>query len=88
MVVPFIAVIKGAFVISSLTFLSKSFSNLKSLFVKIPISLSFSSTTGTPDILYSAIIASASFIFASGPILMGSEITPLSFFLTFFTSYT
>ncbi|GBE36400.1 hypothetical protein BMS3Bbin07_00547 [bacterium BMS3Bbin07] len=80
-----VAVMSLSFVITSLTFLSIRVSNLRSLFVRIPISLPFT-VTGTPDILYRVIKAKASLIGASGETVIGSIIIPLSDFLTLSTS--
>jgi len=60
--------------------------NLRSLFVNIPTSFSFSSTTGTPDILNLSIISRASLTVASGLTVTGLRIMPLSDFFTFSTS--
>ncbi len=81
-VVPFFTVIKGIFVITEETGLLNSSSKRKSLLVKIPISFLFSSTTGTPEILYSLIISKASLILASGRTETGSMMIPLSLFFT------
>ena len=71
---------------ASSIFLDISFSNFISLFVIIPISFLSSSTIGTPDILYFAIILSASWIVWSFDKKNGSTITPLSLLLTLSTS--
>ena len=61
------------------------FTNLKSLDVTIPTRF-LPSTTGTPDILCLAVNSRTSFMEQSGEVTTGSEITPLSYFLTFTTS--
>ena len=73
-------------VIASSIFLDISVSNFISLFVIIPIKMLFSSTIGTPDILYFAIISSASCIVWTFDKENGSTITPLSLLLTLSTS--
>ena len=80
--IPTFAVTKGAFVITSETFKRISVIKRISRFVIIPKSFNSSSTTGTPEILYSPIKASASATVLSGPIKIGSIIIPLSDFLT------
>ena len=85
---PFGAVIKGILVITFSTKFEKSLSNLKSRLVSMPISFLSSSTTGTPEILYSAMISKASATLALGLTKIGSIITPLSLFFTLFTSLT
>ncbi len=54
----------------------------------MPMSFLSLSITGTPEILYSAMISKASATLALGPTKIGSMITPLSLFFTLFTSLT
>ena len=62
-----------------------SFSNLRSLFVTIPINLFCLSTIGIPPILYSFIKFNASLTVASLNKVMGSSIIPDSDLFTFLT---
>ena len=78
--------IRFSLVIASSIFLVKSVSNLISLFVRIPISLSCSSTIGTPDIRYLPIRESASPRVLSFVKKNGSTITPCSERFTLSTS--
>ena len=54
------AVLRFSLVITSSIFLVMSFSNLISLFVRIPTRVFEASTIGTPDILYLSISSNAS----------------------------
>ena len=60
--------------------------NLKSLEVTIPTKF-FPSTTGTPEILCFDVNSITSLIEQSGEVTTGFVITPLSYFLTFKTSF-
>ena len=84
-VVPTGTVTRFLQVITSRTGSSQRVSNRRSRLVRMPTSLPFS-TTGTPEMRYLAIIASASRMGASGWITMGSVIMPLSERLTLSTS--
>ncbi len=64
---------------------SKLVSNLKSRLVRIPTSFP-SVVIGSPEIRYLSISSRASATFCEGPTVMGSEIIPLSDFLTLSTS--
>ena len=60
---------------------------LKSLLVTIPINFP-SSTTGMPEILSSVVSCMSSLIVFVDLMVVGSLTTPLSYFLTVFTSKT
>ena len=83
--VPTGAVIRFSLVMISLTERLNRSSNLRSLLVRIPISLLFSSITGIPPILYVFMRLRASWSVASAVTVTGSMIIPLSERFTFLT---
>ena len=72
-------------VITSVIFLARSFSNLRSLLVTIPLRIPSLSITGMPPILYSLIRFIASPTVAFRLIVMGSNIITFSALLTLLT---
>ena len=84
-VVPRGAVMRRSLVITSETLRFIRVSNRKSRLVRMPTSF-WPLMTGTPEMRYFFIKSRASDIFASGVMVMGSMIMPLSDFFTLSTS--